>query len=167
MNLNIELLQNIKLSGYKFDCGEDSLNHYILKQAKQDMKRHISATYILRNNSSLLGYYTLSSTIIPLDKLQNTDESFARKLPKYPYLPATLIGRLAVNIKDKKNGYGKILLIDALKRSCANSKIVGSIAILVDVINENASNFYQKYGFRELKKDQLFMAMNTIEKLFD
>ena len=64
MAVKIELLTKQKMSGITFDCGCVALNNYILKQAKQDMKRHVCATYILQDDASLVGFYTLSSTII-------------------------------------------------------------------------------------------------------
>lgn len=167
MAITIELLTKQKMSGIKFDCGEEALNNYILKQAKQDMKRHVCATYVLLEDSSLLGYYTLSSTIIHLDQLSGIDGVIAKKLPKYPYLPATLLGRLAVKSETKGKGYGQLLLVNALTRTYVNSSVIGSIAVVVDAKNKEAMNFYKRYGFLELRDNQLFMTMDTIKEVFD
>ncbi|WP_100550567.1 GNAT family N-acetyltransferase [Caedibacter taeniospiralis] len=167
MAITIELLTKQKMSGIKFDCGEEALNNYILKQAKQDMKRHVCATYVLLEDSSLLGYYTLSSTIIHLDQLSGIDGVIAKKLPKYPYLPATLLGRLAVKSETKGKGYGQLLLVNALTRTYVNSSVIGSIAVVVDAKNKEAMNFYKRYGFLELRDNQLFMTMDTIKEVFE
>ena len=167
MAITIELLTKQKMSGIKFDCGEEALNNYILKQAKQDMKRHVCATYVLLEDSSLLGYYTLSSTIIHLDQLSGIDGVMAKKLPKYPYLPATLLGRLAVKSETKGKGYGQLLLVNALTRAYVNSSVIGSIAVVVDAKNKEAMNFYKRYGFLELRDNQLFMTMDTTKEVFE
>lgn len=167
MAIRIELLTKQKMSGVKFDCGEEALNTYILKQAKQDMKRHVCATYVLLDESSLLGYYTLSSTIIHFDQLSNIDDKMAKKMPKYPYLPATLLGRLAVKSETKSKGYGELLLIDALTRAYRNSSVIGSIEVVVDSKNKSATDFYKRYGFLDLRKNQLFITMDTIKEVFD
>ncbi|WP_151192550.1 GNAT family N-acetyltransferase [Cysteiniphilum sp. JM-1] len=163
MAVKIELLTKQKMSGITFDCGYVELNNYILKQAKQDMKRHVCATYILQDNSSLIGFYTLSSTIIHVDQLSSINDEMAKKLPKYPYLPATLLGRLAVQNEAKGKGYGELLLIDALTRAYDNSAVIGSMAVIVDAKDQTAECFYKRYGFLALRDNQLFITMDTIK----
>src|SRR5262245_33046971 len=79
-----------------FSCGNHALDRYLQHQANQDSRRHVTATFILRVKSDLkiLGYYTLSSANIELTTLP---ENISKKLPRYPLLPATLLGRLAVD----------------------------------------------------------------------
>ena len=80
-----------------FSCGRPMLDGYLHTQAKQDIKRKLSACFILADDeNNVKGYYTLSSTTIPRDVLP---EDIRKKLPSsYNDLPATLLGRLAVNI---------------------------------------------------------------------
>jgi len=60
-----------------------------------------------------------------------------------------------------------LLLIDALKRSYEASKIIGSMAVIVDSIDDKAQRFYEKYGFIILPdSEKMFLAMKTIEQLF-
>jgi len=89
-------------------------------------------------------------------------------LPKsYTSIPTTLLGRLAIDIKSQGKGIGKILLIDALKRSYEIAKEIGSFAVVVDPIDEEAEKFYQKYGFIKLPdSEKMFIAMNTLKLLF-
>jgi hypothetical protein len=49
----------------------------------------------------VLGYYTLSASIIDVADIA---ADLARKLPRYPQLPVTLIGRLAVHVRLKGQG---------------------------------------------------------------
>jgi len=58
-------------------------------------------------------------------------------------------------------------LIDALKRSWENSKLIASYAVVVDPIDEEAANFYLKYDFIELPDSKkMFVAMKTLDELF-
>ncbi len=78
-----------------FACGTESLDRYFHQQAVQDARRKAAAVFVLTSEQgdAVLGYYTLSATSIDSSELP---EGIARKLPRYPRLPAILIGRLAV-----------------------------------------------------------------------
>ena len=135
-------------------------------QAKQDMKRRLSVCFVLADDQNKVdGYYTLSNASIPREWLP---EEIGRKLPPaYTDLPTTLLGRLAVDVTAKGKGFGKDLLIDALKRSFEASKTVGSVAIIVDPLDEEAELFYLKYGFIKLPDSgKMFLPMVTVATLF-
>lgn len=149
-----------------FTCGNIALDNYIQKQAKQDIKRKLSTCFVLSNEDNVIkGFYTLSNAGISREVIP---EEIKRKLPRaYQALPVTLLGRLAVNEVNKGQGLGKLLLIDALKRSYEVSKAIGSMAVIVDPIDENAVKFYNKFGFILLPDSgKMFLGMKTIEQLF-
>jgi len=150
-----------------FGCGNIMMDNYLQKQANQDIKKKLSACFVIndRGGNIVKGYYTLSNNSIPLDMIQNI---FRKQLPKsYSSIPTTLLGRLAVDSKFQGQGIGKLLLIDALKRSYLISKSIGSFAVIVDPIDEQAENFYTKYGFIKLPDSgNMFLAMKTIDYLF-
>lgn len=63
---------------------------------------------------------------------------------------------------------GKQILVDALKRSYELSKTIGSFAVVVDPLDQDAEDFYQKYGFIKLPDSgKMFLPMKTIRQLFD
>ena len=133
-----------------FDCGNEVLNNYLQRQASQDVKRRISRVFIARaadDNQRVLGFYTLSSLSIELSSLP---QQLLRKLPKHP-LPAALIGRLGVDQSMKSQGYGGLLLADAIKRTLAVSTEIAIYALVVDSIGDHAESFYRHYGFRPLE----------------
>jgi predicted GNAT family N-acyltransferase len=149
-----------------FSCGEESLDNYIRRGVSQDIKRRIAAVYVLTDqpNDEVLGYYTLSSYTIEIMALE---ESFSSKFPRYPLLPATLLGRLAVDENQKGKGFGQLLLLDSMKRSLEVSKDIASIALVVDALNEKALSFYLKYGFKQFKDEpmKLYYPIEYIEKI--
>lgn len=149
----------------KFSCGKAMLDNYIQKQAKQDVKGKVSACFILSDDDKVIkGYYTLSNGSIPRSQLP---ESFVKQLQKYHDLPVTILGRLAVDNKYKGQKLGSLLLLDALKRSYDATSNLGSMAVVVDPIEQEAKEFYTKYGFTLLPDSgRMFMPMATIEQLF-
>lgn len=63
----IEVLDK-KHNKNEFDCGKELLNNYLKNQAGQDIKRKLSACFVLSESDTNLiqGYYTLSNNSIPL-----------------------------------------------------------------------------------------------------
>lgn len=161
----IELL-NKKHNREDFNCGKDLLTNYLRAQAGQDIKRKLSACFVLsENGTGIQGYYTLSNNSISLSSFP---EHIQNKLPRsYNAVPTTLLGRLAIDKKHQGKGLGKILLIDALKRCYEISKKIGSFAVVVDPIDEEAEKFYKKYDFIKLPTSQkMFIAAKTLQELF-
>ena len=112
----------------------------------------------------VLGYYTLSASVLTLADLP---DDLARKLPRFPQLPMTLLGRLAVHQAIKGQGLGEHLLLDALQRSLMHADQIAAIAVVVDAKSEEASRFYGHYGLKPLQAHPLqrFVPMTTVAKL--
>lgn len=149
-----------------FSCGVEALDSYLHKQAGQDARRHASVPFVATaDGKTIAGYYTLSQYAIQLDAVP---EAVAKKLPKYPMISATLLGRLAVSTEFRGQRIGEALLMDALRRSLLLSKQVASTGVIVDAKDASAVSFYRKYGFLDLPKVErrLFLPMGTIEQLF-
>lgn len=163
----IELLDK-KQNRNDFDCGNELLNSYLQKQAGQDIKRKLSACYVLaeKETNIIQGYYTLSNNSIPLSSFP---QQIVKKLPhSYVSIPSTLLGRLAIDKNYQGKGFGKVLLIDALKRSYEISKEIGSFAVVVDPIDKEAEMFYEKYDFIKLPDSgKMIIATKTLKELFD
>ena len=151
----------------RFDCGVAALDRYLQAQARQEMDRNVAIVYVLvpaDTRSSIAGYYSLSSTAVRLADLPETTRT---RLPRYPLVPATLLGRLAVDQTYRGQGLGERLLIDALRRSLATSRAVASVAVVVDAKDAAGSTFYARYGFQAFPDQplRLFLPMKTIAAL--
>ncbi len=150
-----------------FSCGNDALDTYLKKRASQEAKKNIATPFVMADSQirTVVGYYTLSATSILLADLP--DET-ARRLPKYPLVPATLLGRLAIDSRFQGRGYGELLIIDALRRALQAATEVASYAVVVDAIDERARSFYEQYEFCAFpdRKLRLFLPMKTIADLF-
>ena len=152
----------------EFSCGKEMLDNYLHRQANQDIKRKLSACFVLNDKEKnlLKGYYTLANNSIPQNLIP---DQFRKKLPNsYRAVPTTLLGRLAIDHRYQGQGIGKLLLIDALRKSNEISKSIGSFAVVTDPIDGDAERFYDKYGFIKLPDSgKMFLPMNTIKSLFE
>lgn len=149
-----------------FDCGVEALDRYLRQQAGQDAKRFIATTWLLTGERGIAGYYTLSASSVDLSELP-PDQVKQLRLPRYPKVPVTLLGRLAVDARYRGQGLGQLLLADALKRSFLATAQVASVAVIVDAKDEGAEAFYAYHGFLPFpdRRARLFLPMATIVKL--
>jgi predicted GNAT family N-acyltransferase len=150
-----------------FHSGVPELDRYIHHQAGQDARRKVAAPFVMLDSSgSILGYYTLSAYSIQLGELP---EPVARRLHRYPLLPATLLGRMAIGSTCRGQNPGRFLLMDALHRSWRNTSEVASVGVVVEALDETARSFYLHHEFVPLQDhpNKLFLAMVTIEKAFN
>ena len=85
----------------------------------------------------------------------------AKRLPRYPLLPAGLIGRLAVDMRFRGRRLGGALVMDAVMRATRADPAV--FAIIVDAKDENAAGFYLRLGFRPFssRSMSLFVPVST------
>jgi GNAT superfamily N-acetyltransferase len=125
----------------------------------------MAAPFVLvLSDGTIAGYYTLSSTSVQLGELP---EQTVRKLPRYPPVPATLVGRLAVDRRQQGKGYGRFLLADALYRAARSE--IASFAVIVDAKDDNARRFYERESFLPFPDQpmKLFRPMADIRRLFE
>ncbi len=146
-----------------FACSAEPLNRYLREQAAQDMRRRVAACFVaVSYEQKIAGYYTLASASIGLADLPPT---IAKKLPRYPSVPAVRMGRLAVDGAFEGQGLGGALLADALNR-CLRSDIA-AYALLVDAKDDAAAAFYRHHGFIALPSSplSLFLPLATVAQL--
>jgi GNAT superfamily N-acetyltransferase len=150
-----------------FDCGYEDLNRYLREQARRDAEKRVAAPFVLTQpgDPKVLGFYTLSSSIIPVDELPS---NLMKRLPRYGQLPVTLLGRLAVDRSAGGQGVGEFLLVDALRRGLEAAQQIAAMAVIVDAKNERAESFYRHFDFQPFQKTplRLFLPMTQIAKLF-
>lgn len=151
-----------------FDCGYGVLNEYLKKYARQNHQKEIAKTFVglpASGGLKVYGYYTLSASII---EYESFPESYQRKMLAYP-IPATLIGKLAVDNAVKGQGLGGELLADALYRIVRAAQEIGIFAVRVDAIDLQAKEFYLKHEFIPFqdKELSLFLPLESIAREFD
>ena len=144
-----------------FDCGEPSLNSYLQRYARQNIKHRINRVFVatpINLEKTIVGYYTLSAGSINVDDLPPEQK---RRLPQYP-VPVALLGRLAIDKQYQGQRLGSILLADAVQRVEQASEVLAVYAIVVEALNTSVAEFYQTFGFIPFNNQplKLFLPMN-------
>lgn len=170
-----------------FSSGMATIDKYIKAQAHRDVSSHASLVFVLTESGDkvIRAYYTLSSVGIVFDDLP---EKIQKKLPRYPQMGGTLLGRLGVDKNysaelhkklEKKPHLGQILLVDAQMRTLQSAiTTVGAALMIIDVElpsdeelaagTRDPLTFYTRYGFTPLPRNErrLFKLTREIEKEF-
>ena len=142
-----------------------ALDRYVREQASQDVRRRVANCYVAieSETGAIAGYYTLAASSIGVADLPITE---TRRLPRYPVLPAVLIGRLAVDTRYRGRQLGVTLVVDAARRTARAE--LAAFTLLVDAKDDSAAAFYSKLGFLPLESRPLtlFLPVVTALKLF-
>ncbi|MHB0981607.1 MAG: GNAT family N-acetyltransferase [Thermoleophilia bacterium] len=150
----------------QFRCGLQVLDEYLHRRAGQDAGRRVAVPYVLVDEAGVVcGFYTLSQLAV---RLADLPQNVVNRLPRYPLVPATLLGRLGVDMRLQGQGLGQLLLVDALRRSHAASCEVASFAVVTEAKDEKSADFYVAHGFCPLpsRERTFFLPMATIARLF-
>lgn len=137
-----------------FDCGDEKLNTFLFRYARQNDEKGVGKTFVLLEEGHIVAFYTLSSAQIGFEELPT---SIAKGLPRYP-IPAIRIARLAVSKKWQRKGYGALALKYAFRRILSVSPHVGIAFILVDA-KDSARGFYERFGFVEIDSEKRTYAI--------
>ena len=148
-----------------FSCGVDVLDRYFREQVTQDIRRRVTACHVAVEISSgrVAGYYTIASASIALDDIA---PNLAKKLPRYPQVPAVRIGRLAVGLAYRGLKLGSTLLWNATARAIQAD--IAAFALLVDAKDDAAIAFYQHHGLTPFARapNSLYMPLAEVERRF-
>ena len=148
-----------------FLCGVEMLDRYFKQQAGQEGRRHVANCFVgvHRGKNTVGGYYTLSATSVIFD---NLPETLRKKLPRYPEVPAALLGRLAVDLRHRGERLGEFLLFDAMRRTL-HADLAAAI-LVVDAKDDQATTFYKHYDFLEIGpgRKRLYLSVSEIAKIF-
>lgn len=149
-----------------FDCGQDDLNNYLQRTARQHQEKGLSKTWVVTNKDEpeiIIGYYTLSLSEIKLTDLNQND---AKHFPNTK-LPVAKLARLAVNKNNQGLSIGRQLVADAVLRTRNILNDFAIVAMVVDAKDDHASNYYQKFGFIPLDINplKLYLPVKTLLKI--
>jgi len=161
----IEPLSAAKHRREVFTCESPALTDFLRTRARKEMQARASACFVLVEESDpgrIAGFYTLSQTNVITQQLP---EVVSKRLPRYPQLGATLIGRLARDLGWKGKDVGRLLLIDALRRCVRQSAGVGAVVVVTDPKDDHAKRFYADHGFLMLDEHRMFIPMSELIRL--
>lgn len=145
----------------QFDCGEPSLNSWLIRQALRNEASGASRTFVACIQRTVVGYYCLAAGAVVRAE---APKPMQRNMPDP--IPVMVLGRLAVDLSYQGQGLGAALLRDAILRVLQVSETVGVRAILVHALSASAKRFYLSYGFLDSPIDPmtLCLALDTARR---
>lgn len=145
-----------------FDCGVEPWNVYLKQLALQNQKKGIVRNYVTCRGVRVAGYYSLAYGSAAQTE---APPALTKGIGKYS-IPLMILGRLAVDVREKGQGLGKALLKDAMLRTLQAAEIAGLKAIFVQAKDEFSEQFYTKHGFIPSPGDpfHLFFPLDPLGK---
>ena len=139
-----------------FDCGVDVLNTWLKRRALLNHLSGASRTYVAMSGKRIAAYYCLAAGSI---QHAATPGKIRRNMPEP--IPVLVLGRLAVDVGLQKRGVGPMLLLHALERTQEVAQTAGIRALLVHAKDEEAAEFYKRFGFVESPLDSLVLMVRV------
>lgn len=149
-----------------FECGAPELNVFLKQHARRQQDRGVSRTFVwvdvdAPEPKKILGFFTLVAAQLDASQIS---ESQAKRLPNK--VPCVLLARLAVSAEHQGRGLGKVLLAEAVLRTCSISVELGVAGLFVEAKDEAASAFYQHFGVVLFPSNplKLFQSLQALQK---
>lgn len=145
-----------------FDCGNDALNDFIRRYARQQQERDFSRTYVVLADDAVTVTAFVSVSVGQVGTASFPAQS---KLPRYP-VPVLRIGRLGVDRRAQGRRIGRELVRFALELALELAGRVGIHAVVVDAKDEVARAFYERLGFAAFEDAplSLFLPIATLRQ---
>lgn len=146
----------------RFDCGNATLNSWLVKYAWTNQQADSAKTYVVLERNVVVGYYSLTTGSV---HKHESPARIAKGLANHP-IGVVLLARLAVDGRQQGKGLGKSLLFDALSRISEAADIVAVRAVMVHAIDERARQFYEHFEFEPSPVDpfQLLLLLKDLRR---
>jgi GNAT superfamily N-acetyltransferase len=143
-----------------FDSGEPVLDDWLRQRAWNNLQTAASRTYVVccTGTKTIVGYSALSMGQI---LAQEVTGSMRRNMPKF--IPAVILGRLAIDRAWQGKGLGRALLADVITRAQRASSEVSARLVVVHAISPPAEAFYLHHGFIRLPVEAPTFALDLVK----
>lgn len=145
-----------------FDSGIEELDRWLRSSARIAAAAGTAASYVLCRGERVVGYYALAMSAVGHERAPSR---LRRGMPDP--VPVVLLARLALDRTEHGTGLGGHLLVDALRRCVRGGHEFGARAVVVDAIDDDATRFYQHFGFHPLDEARLWRRIADIESSLD
>jgi GNAT superfamily N-acetyltransferase len=146
----------------KFDCGNEQLSNWLRSSAMRGQVQDTGRTFVwipepgseweaVYGANEVLAYFTLSQHLLVSADL-GMSKNKLRSLPRQ--LPAVLLAKLALDVRLRGRGLGGVLLATALQRCVLASELAAARFVVVDAIDDQASQFYERFDFEPVPETQ-------------
>jgi GNAT superfamily N-acetyltransferase len=141
-----------------FRSGRALLDRWLLTSALSADRAGTARTFVWRDRQRVVAYFSLCPHELRRETLPRT---LAHGAPRS--IPSILLARLALHEDLHGRGLGAQLLVDALGRAVAAVSAAGGRFIVVDALDQGASDFYEHHGFRRLPGEHERLVMKATD----
>jgi GNAT superfamily N-acetyltransferase len=143
-----------------FDSGEPVLDDWLRRRAWNNLLAAASRTYVVcpAGSNRIAGYFSLGMGQI---LAREATGSMRRNMPQF--IPAVVLGRLAIDRSWQGTGVGRALLADVIRRSLRASSEVSARLVIVHAISPAAEAFYLHHGFTRLPVEAPTLALDLVK----
>lgn len=147
-----------------FQSGEESLDRWLKQHAFANQVAHSSRTFVLLDSESpqVWGYYSL--TVATIQRAEVTKAGRSGMPPAYD-IPAVLLARMARDEKRRAEGYGALMLADAVLRTQRMADEAGIRLLAAHALNEMARQWYLAHDFQQSPIDDRLLMLTVPDLL--
>jgi len=136
-----------------FSCGKPTLDHWLKTRALSNQEKGFTAVLVVHHAGRVVGYYGLApSAVVP----SVLPRSIRTGQPPDP-VPCLLLGQLATDTAYAGQGIGTGLVKHALQRCVQAAALIGGRALMVNAVDDEAAQFWQRRGFIPSRDDHLVL----------
>ena len=147
----------------QFSSGIPALDRYLQQRALQDKRSRVAVPWVgTPDGRCIASYVALCTTSIELAQIP---PQYSSRLPKYPHVPAALIGRLAVDQRCRGRGLGATTLLHALRLVVRGGEAIAAAAVVADAKDASAAKFYFHFGFSRLSGTRVYLPIQRAEAM--
>lgn len=143
----------------QFSCGKPSLDNWLRARALSNQNKGFTAVMVVHDAGRVVGYYGLAPTAVVPVSLPRSIRTGQSPDP----LPCLLLGQLATDAQWRGQGIGIGMLKHALQRCVEGATLVGGRALIVNGVDQEAAEFWQRRGFLPSKDDPMVMARSILD----
>ncbi|TPN89557.1 GNAT family N-acetyltransferase [Mesorhizobium sp. CU2] len=136
-----------------FSCGKPVLDHWLKTRALSNQEKGFTAVLVVHDAGRVVGYSGLAPTAVVPSILPR---SIRTGQPPDP-VPCLLLGQLATDAQWSGRGIGVGLVKHALQRCVQAAELIGGRALMVNAIDDEAAQFWQRRGFLPTREDPLLL----------
>lgn len=137
----------------RFSCGKQPLDDWLKTRALANQQKGFTVVLVVHDARRVVGYYGLSATAVVPSVMPR---SIRTGQPPDP-VPCLLLGQLATDMEWAGQGIGTGLVKHALERCVQAAALVGGRALMVNAVDDEAAQFWQRRGFTPSKDDPLIL----------
>ena len=146
----------------QFDSGIESLNAWLKSKGRLNEAKGGARTYVVCEGERVIAFYSLAAGSV---ERRRVSSRVGRSMPEP--IPVILLGQLAVDLNYQGRGLGGDLIVDAGRRALAAADLIGARAVIVQALDEEAGNFYERFGFRAFSDREPLMLLLRMSELRD